>query len=93
MLDPVTALARKWCYRHGNAVQQGRIDTTHPLAGALVSAYTPDQACTCAQIAAAVREALEGAEKVCDGHMGHGDQACLAAVMRDIAALRGGTGS
>ena len=49
----------------------------------------PSTGCACGEIAAAVREALEEAEKVCDGH---GDPACLAAVKRDIAALRGGTG-
>lgn len=39
-----------------------------------------------------IREALEEAEKVCESHMHHGDPACLAAVKREIAALRGGTG-
>ena len=52
---------------------------------------TQDTACPIC-IAAAVREALEMAETVCENHMDHGDKACLAAVKRDIAALRRGTG-
>ena len=70
--DPVTARARKWCPRHGD-------DDLEGLTG------LPSE-CSCKRIAAAVREALEEAEKKVETL--HQPQRGQVYVFDVIAALR-----